>query len=116
GRVELGGWDTINYWFNIPFDRLEDEVAPHSEWALFHLLISPLLEARSLDVERLGETSFLVRLVLQNLGWLPTNVTEKAVERKAVRGLEVKLDLPEGVLLVGGELKTEAGQPKGRFD
>ncbi|TML97893.1 MAG: carboxypeptidase [Actinobacteria bacterium] len=116
GRVELGGWDTINYWFNIPFDRLEDEVAPHSDWALFHLLISPLLEARSLDVERLGETSFLVRLGLQNSGWLPTNVTEKAVERKAVRGLEVKLDLPEGVRLVGGELKTEAGQLKGRFD
>ena len=43
-------------------------------------------------------------------------MTEKAVERKAVRGLEVKLDLPEGVRLVGGELKTEAGQLKGRFD
>src|SRR5207253_9564252 len=82
GMVELGGWDIINYWFNVPFDRLEDEVAPHSEWALFHLLVSPLLEARSLDVEKLGETSFLVRLVLQNSGWLPTNVTDKAVERK----------------------------------
>ena len=32
---------------NVPFDRLEDEVAPHSEWALFHLLVSPLLELRS---------------------------------------------------------------------
>jgi murein tripeptide amidase MpaA len=116
GRVELGGWDTINYWFNVPFDRLEDEVAPHADWALFHLLISPLLEVRSLDVERLGESSFLVGLVLQNSGWLPTNVTEKAVERSAVRALEVELDLPEGARLVGGERKTEAGQLKGRFD
>jgi hypothetical protein len=32
--------------------------------------------------------------VLQNAGWLPTNVTEKALERKAVRPLEVELTLP----------------------
>jgi len=116
GKVELGGWDIINYWFNVPFDRLEDEVAPHSEWALFHLLVSPLLEIRSVDVEKLGETSFLVRLVLQNSGWLPTNVTEKALERKAVRDLEVELELPADARLVGGELKTKAGQLRGRAD
>ena len=94
GKVELGGWDIINYWFNVPFDRLEQEVAPHSDWALFHTLISPLLEVRSLEVEQLGETSFLVRLVLQNSGWLPTNVTEKALERKAVLDLEVGAGAP----------------------
>lgn len=71
---------------------------------------------RSLDVERLGDSSYLVRLVLQNSGWLPTSVTEKAVERQAVRNLEVELELPEGARLVGGELKTEAGQLKGRAD
>jgi murein tripeptide amidase MpaA len=114
GRVELGGWDRIHYWFNVPFDRLEAEVAPHSDWALFHLLISPLLEVRSLDVERLGEDSFLVRLVLQNAGWLPTNVTQKALERNAVLPIEVELRLPEGARLVGGDVKTEAGQLQGR--
>jgi hypothetical protein len=113
GKVELGGWDIINYWFNVPFDRLEDEVAPHSEWALFHLLVSPLLEVRALEVEKLGESSFLVRLVLQNSGWLPTNVTEKALERKTVREVEVEVELPDGARLVGGEVKTEAGQLKG---
>jgi hypothetical protein len=75
-----------------------------------------LLEVRSLDVEKLGESSFLLRLVLQNSGWLPTNVTEKAVERKAVRELEVELELPDGARLVGGDVKTEAGQLKGRAD
>jgi hypothetical protein len=57
-----------------------------------------------------------VRLVLQNSGWLPTNVTEKAVERKAVRDLEVKLDLPDGARLVGGDVTTEVGQLQGRAD
>jgi hypothetical protein len=106
----------INYWFNVPFDQLEAEVAPHSDFAVFHALISPLLEVRSLDVEPLGETSFLVRLVFQNSGWLPTNVSEKAVDRKAVRDVEVELDLPDGVRLVAGEVKTEVGQLKGRVD
>jgi len=114
GTVELGGWDSINYWFNVPFERLEAEVAPHSDWAVFHLLVSPLLEIRSLDVERLAEESFLVRLVLQNSGWLPTNVTEKAVERKVTRPLEVELDLPDGARVVAGEVKTEVGQLQGR--
>ena len=71
---------------------------------------------RSLEVETVEESSFLVRLVLQNSGWLPTSVTEKAVERKAVRGLEVELELPDGARLVGGEMKTDAGQLKGRAD
>jgi hypothetical protein len=116
GKVELGGWDIINYWFNVPFDRLEQEVAPHSDWAIWHALISPLLEVRSLDVEPLGESTFLVRLVVQNSGWLPTNVTEKALQRKAVRDLEVEVDLPEGAQLVTGEMKTESGQLKGRVE
>jgi murein tripeptide amidase MpaA len=116
GKVELGGWDIINYWFNVPFDQLEAEVSPHVEWALFHALISPLLEVRSLDVERVGEASFLIRLVLQNSGWLPTNVTEKALERNAVLPIEVELELPEGARLLAGEAKVEAGQLKGRVD
>ena len=69
---------------------------------------------KSLDVEPVGEGAYKVRLVLQNSGWLPTNVTEKAVERKAVRPLEVELTLPEGAKLVAGERKVEAGQLDGR--
>jgi murein tripeptide amidase MpaA len=116
GKVELGGWDVVHYWFNVPFSRLEGEIAPHSDWALFHLLISPLLDIRSLEVERLGDTAFLVRLVLQNSGWLPTNVSAKALERAAVRGIEVELDVPEGAGVVAGDVKTDAGQLQGRVD
>jgi hypothetical protein len=55
-----------------------------------------------------------VQLVLHNTGWLPTNVTEKALERKVVRPIEVDIELPEGAKLISGELKTKAGQLKGR--
>jgi hypothetical protein len=55
-----------------------------------------------------------VRLVLHNTGWLPTNVSEKAVERKAVRPLEVELTLSEGAKLLAGDPKVELGQLDGR--
>ena len=83
-------------------------------WALWHLLVSPRLEIRSLDVEALGEGSYLVRLVLAEHRLAADEVTEKAVERKAVRPLEVELTLPEGARLVGGEKKVELGQLDGR--
>jgi Zinc carboxypeptidase len=116
GPVELGGWDLMNFWGNAPFDLLEAEVTPHAEWALFHALVSPLLEVHTLEANRVGEGAWLVRLVLLNSGWLPTNVTQKALDRKAVRPLEVELTLPEGGRLVSGEERTEAGQLTGRVE
>jgi hypothetical protein len=69
---------------------------------------------RSLEVEPLGDGRFFMRLVVENTGWLPTSVTQKAVERQSVRPLEVELTLPEGARIVAGELRTEAGQLEGR--
>jgi murein tripeptide amidase MpaA len=114
GEVELGGWDLMYAWGNVPPKFLEREIAPHTELAIWHLLISPRLEIRSLVVEPLGEGSWLVRLVVENTGWLPTSVTEKAVERKAVRPLEAEIALPEGGKVIGGERKVELGQLEGR--
>src|SRR5262249_56878441 len=79
GHVELGGWDLINYWFNVPFDRLEDEIAPHSEWLGFHPLFSPLPQVRSLDLGTLGSGTFLVLPVLPNRGGAPPGVAQDDV-------------------------------------
>jgi murein tripeptide amidase MpaA len=114
GSIELGGWDLMYCWANIPPEFLEREIAPHSEFAIWQALVSPKLEIRSLDVEALGADRWLVRLVVENTGWLPTNVTEKAVERKAVRPLEAELALPEGGKVIGGDRKVELGQLEGR--
>ena len=115
GPVELGGWDGMYCWSNPPPECLEKEIAPHADFAIFHVLISPQLEVHSLEVKPLGEGAYHVRLVLCNTGWLPTNITQKAVDRKAVRPIEVDLTLPEGAALIGGEKRVEAGQLEGRF-
>ena len=114
GEVEIGGWDVFYCWSNVPFEFLESEVAPHTDLAIFHCLISPKLEQRSLEVERVGETVWRVQFVLENTGWLPTNVSEIALQRKAVRELEVDVELPEGARLLSGDPKTKAGQLTGR--
>jgi murein tripeptide amidase MpaA len=114
GEVELGGWDLMYCWGNVPPQFLEREIAPHSELAIYQLLVSPRLEIRSLEAEAFGDDRWLVRLVLENTGWLPTSVSEKAVERKAVRPLEAEITLPEGGKVVGGERKVELGQLDGR--
>jgi len=116
GRVELGGWDQMYSWTNPPAELLEKEIAPHSDFAIFHLLISPKLDVYTLEVKPLGADTYHVRLVLCNTGWLPTNITQKAVDRKAVRPIEVELTLPEGAKLINGEKKTEVGQLDGRSD
>jgi murein tripeptide amidase MpaA len=114
GRVELGGWDTMYCWANPPPHLLEREIAPHSDLAVWHALISPRLEITEIACEPLGDDAFKVRVVVSNSGWLPTHVTQKALDRNIVRPVEVKLDLPAGAELVVGEVRRELGQLEGR--
>ncbi len=114
GPVEIGGWDFMNGLGNVPLPLLEREIAPHSEWAVQLALISPRLELRSLTSEPVGSGAHRVRLVLHNTGWMPTNVSQKALDRKAVRPLEVDLHLPEGARLAAGDAHLELDQLGGR--
>jgi murein tripeptide amidase MpaA len=113
GRVEIGGWDFFRTWTNAPPALMEAEVAPHSAWAVSHLLASPRLALRSFGAEPVGEHVWRVRLVVENTGWLPTNVTKKALDRKAVRPVEAELDLPDGASLALGEPRQQLGQLTG---
>lgn len=114
GKVELGGWDLMYCWSNPPPGFLEREITPHSDFAVFHALVSPKTELHSLDVEAVGKGVYAVTLVVINTGWLATNVTEKALDRKVVQPLEVKVKLPNGARLLSGEERTELGQLGGR--
>jgi hypothetical protein len=113
GPVELGGWHSAYCFRNPPPERLEAEIAPHTEWAIWHCLISPLLAVRSVEATAVGEGTYRIRLVVENTGWLATNVTEKAKDRKAVRPVEAELIAQEGTEVVG-DRKLELGQLGGR--
>lgn len=114
GKVEIGGWDKVGYWYNVPFDRLEKEVAPHSEWLIFHALALPRLAVRSLSAKAEGPGLWRVRLAVENTGWLPTNGTQQALDRHAVGDVVAELALPQGARLVDGTPRKALGQLAGR--
>jgi hypothetical protein len=99
---------------NPPPEFLEKEIAPFSDWLIFHLLISPKLELFDVEAKPLGEDNYYVRVVVHNTGWLPTYVTKKALEKKLVRGVVCEIELPDGATLKTGKLREELSQLEGR--
>lgn len=114
GKVELGGWDSMNMWTNPPLEFLEKEISPFPDWIVWHALISPELALWETKVTALGADSFRVRLVVQNEGWLPTYVTKKALEKKMTRGVIAEITLPKGASLESGKQREELGELEGR--
>jgi hypothetical protein len=114
GKVELGGWDFLHMWTNVPLEFLEKEIGPFPDWIVWHALISPKLALRETSVTALSADSFRVRLVVQNEGWLSTYVTKRALERKVTRGVIAEIQLPKGAKLVSGKEREELGELEGR--
>ncbi|WP_338441933.1 M14 family metallopeptidase [Synechococcus elongatus IITB4] len=114
GLVELGGWDDLHTWRNPPQKFLQAELDRFPQWLLWQLQIAPQLEVISAEVQALGARLYKVKLVLQNSGWLPTYISQKALERHLVDPLVAELQLPEGVELCQGKARQELGQMEGR--
>jgi len=114
GKVELGGWDSMNCWYNPPLKFLEKEIQLFPDWIIWHALISPKLSLRLTQVKAIGKGTWRIRLVVENTGWLPTYVTKKAVEKKVSRGVICEIELPEGAALQSGKPRQELAQLEGR--
>ncbi len=114
GQVELGGWDRLYAIRNPPPAFLQQEIALFPDWVVWHLLISPRLELFEATASSLGNGCYRVRMVVQNTGWLPTYVAKKALEKKVVRGVICRIELPPGGTLQTGKAREEIGQLEGR--
>ena len=114
GRIELGGWNHAAVFRNPPGPLLEAEVAPHTDLAIMQALMSPQLRHRDTVVEPAGDGAWRVRVVVENAGWLPTQVTQMALDRSAVLPLRAEIELPDGARLVSGTAKLDLGQLTGR--
>jgi murein tripeptide amidase MpaA len=114
GEIELGGWDALYSWSNPPPALLEREVARFPQWLVWHLLVSPKLELVEASATRLAPDAWRVRLVVQNTGWLPSYVTQRALKNKRVRGVVAEIELPAGARLETGSPREERGQLEGR--
>jgi murein tripeptide amidase MpaA len=114
GPVELGGWNPLYSFWNPPPRLLPAEIDRLPGWLVWHNLISPRLELRESGAQALSPDTFRVWCVVQNTGWLPTDVTRHARDRKLVRGVVCEIELPEGAALFGTDPRRVLGQLEGR--
>ena len=114
GQVELGGWNSAAVFRNPPPQLLEAEVAPHSELAVFQALIAPELRHRETIVDAVGDDTWRVRVVVENAGWLPTNVTQRAIDQRVVLPVRAEITLPPEATLATGTARQDLGQLTGR--
>jgi hypothetical protein len=115
GQVEIGGWDKMNFWRNPPPHLREREAARFPAWLTQIALSLPKLELLRTEVRALGPDTWRIRFAVANSGWLPAYVTQRALERKIVRGLVFEIHLPESpeVSLVNGKHRHEGPQLEG---
>jgi murein tripeptide amidase MpaA len=114
GKVELGGWHTLYTWRNPPHALLEAEIAPQADFAIALASLAPRIAWRQATLTRLGEGNYHLLAVIENRGFLPTNVSAQALKMKACRPVRLELELPEGASLKGGKLRQEIGHLEGR--
>ena len=114
GRVELGGWHSELVFRNPPAHLLEAEVEPHTTLALRLALASPQLRHRETVVDRLGDDTWRIRVVVENAGWMTTSVTQRAVDATSVRPMIGRITLPDGASLATGSARLDLGQLAGR--
>jgi murein tripeptide amidase MpaA len=113
GTVEIGGWDTLRFWCNPPDHLLEPEIRPHADWQIYCALAAPQLRIRETRVEQLSADTWRVRVAIENCGWLPTNVTQRAVDKKIAQSVEACLELPSGATFASGVELMNLGQLQG---
>ena len=113
GKVELGGWDRLNFWRNPPPHLREREAARFPKWLTQIGLTLPKLELLHATAEPLGDERWRVRLAVANAGYLPSHVTKRAVERKTSRPCVFEVELPDGATLEMGSRRVEGPHLEG---
>lgn len=110
GEVEIGGWRALFTWSNPPLKYLRELCERHHRFTLAHAAAAPRLRIREFSATTLGPGLHKIVLSVENEGYLPTNVTQKALDRKIVRPIEVSLELAKGQSLEIGKRRVELGQ------
>ncbi len=113
GRVEIGGWDKMNYWRNPPPQLREREAARFPGWLKTLGLSLPKLQLLRTEVRALGPDTWRVRMAVANAGYLPSHICQRAIERKTVRGTVFEIQLPPGAALLGGKPREIKGHLAG---
>jgi hypothetical protein len=116
GPIEIGGVDAFHVWTNAPSSMLKSEVVPHTDVAIYQAMAAPRLEIKHTQVTALGDDVWKVSIGVANTGWLPTDITQYARQKRIVLPATVELTSVDHarVEFVEGEARARIGQLEGR--
>lgn len=110
GEVEIGGWNVKAVRQNAPPAFLQDECERSLQFTLSQAAMMPKLSFKSIDCEHLGDHLHILRITVQNDGFLPTNGSEQG-GRLQLPPIDVTVD---GADVLIGRPKVEIGHLQGR--
>jgi murein tripeptide amidase MpaA len=113
GRVEIGGMVDIWTYRNPPLHLLESLCHDNVRFNLRHAAAAPRVRVDSVETEALGAGLYKVRAVVANHGYLPTNLSDVAIQKGVAVPVTAELE-PDGAELVMNPAKVELGHLAGR--
>ena len=118
GQVEIGGLAEIWVLRNPPGHLLEEICHTNTLFCLEHAAASPRIRVRDAVVENIGTapdgSSLLkIRAVIGNDGYLPSHLTDRAIEKKVAETVKASLELT-GAEIVMGAATNDIGHLAGR--
>ena len=112
GPVEIGGWTFKFTHQNAPPAFIGDVAGPAIDWSFLVARSAPRLEIESVDVTGLGEDHWLVTVRVANVGYLPTNVCQQAIDVRRAPPVSVSL-AGDGATVLDGAGRQTIGHLKG---
>jgi len=113
GKVEIGGftrklynpkYKTYTSVMCTPGPKYDDFLAKHTQWNLYLASMSPLLRIVDIAVTPGKAGYFKVTAHIQNQGYLPTNISQHAIENQTAKPVKVFLELKGASLFAGKEI------------
>lgn len=114
GPIEIGGWDPFYIHRNPPSQFIEKVAEPNCRFTVQHALASPQVRIRTWQAEHLDAGFYRLWAIIENLGYLPTYLTARALETGLAKAVQVELELGKGVELLMGRSMVELGHLAGR--
>ena len=111
--MEIGGWRRKFTQQNPPAAMLEAEIAMKVPWFTEMAMVSPLVVIKEAKSTALGGALFRIDVVVENAGYMPTNLTRRAIVAELAKPVRASLKLGNATL-VDGPLAASLGHIPGR--
>jgi len=116
GEVEIGGWKRRFTAQNPPPHLLPGEIEKYVAWMLWLSEVSPRVVIRDATVTPAGDNGLVkVAVVVENEGYLSTNITERALAARLAPPVRVEIELRQAEL-VSGTRRLDVGHLSGSRD